>query len=641
MTYDTMNNDNTLTGGENPLFAGRYHVVRQLGAGGMGAVWLAEDTQLDNKLFAIKMLPSILVANKRAYRRLKDEALVAMKLVHPNIMQIRAFEENNGNPFLVMDYIEGQTLDEYLADKGTLSEEEAVRLLKPVAAALDYAHGEGVVHRDVKPANVMIRKDGRPFVFDFGIACEIQTTITRMTGRFSSGTLLYMSPEQLEGEPPKPAHDVYSFAVMVYECLNGEPPFVRGQIEYQIVNTPPPPLPQGVASWLSSATMRGLAKKANERPANCCEVLGGSSLDRGVIVADGIKLQTQIAIKAYQEDDCERAFAAAQKADTNNAEIQYIIGWCYQFGEGVEEDCVAAIQWYRKAVEQGHVMALHQLSCLYRDKIDDDPYFERWSQNDFEVFENCFLRVMKGEDSPAKSIFARMYVDRDRYSKEIQNIFGNVDEKQSLALVRTSADSGYGYAQYELGCRYEMGDGVPQDYAEAVKWYRKAAERDCRSYSPGPLEKLGEMYKNGLGVTRDYDEAIKWYRKAVEVWNSPQNKYLLANMYEVAKKYSEAAEWYRAAADQGNAMAQYSLGVMYVYGMGVDGGLSVAVEWYRKAAEQGHEKAKEALKKTEGILRNDQIFKDVMKKYLDGGYGGDKRFGAIQALKEIREKTQR
>ena len=211
MTYNTIDNDVTIAGGaEGALLANRYRVVRQLGQGGMGSVWLAEDTQLDNKLFAIKMLPSILVSNKRAYRQLKDEALVAMKLVHPNIVQLRAFEENNGNPFLVMDYIDGETLDDYLAEhSGTTSasaavnapaarstsgtggspvlsglpESEVIRLLKPIAAALDYAHGEGVVNRDVKPANVMIRKDGHPYILDFGIAREIQETMTREIGR--------------------------------------------------------------------------------------------------------------------------------------------------------------------------------------------------------------------------------------------------------------------------------------------------------------------------------------------------------------------------------------------------------------------------------------------------------------------------
>ena len=118
MVDNTINDAATRLGGAGALLANRYRIVRQLGQGGMGSVWLAEDTQLDNKPFAIKMLPSILVSNKRAYRQLKDEALVAMRLVHPNIVQIRAFEENSGNPFLVMDYIDGETLDDYLAEVG-------------------------------------------------------------------------------------------------------------------------------------------------------------------------------------------------------------------------------------------------------------------------------------------------------------------------------------------------------------------------------------------------------------------------------------------------------------------------------------------------------------------------------------------
>ena len=117
MTYNTINDAQTIAGNSTgTVLAGRYRIVRQLGQGGMGSVWLAEDTQLDDKPFAIKMLPSILVSNKRAYRQLKDEALVAMRLVHPNIVQIRAFEENNGNPFLVKDYVDGETLDDYLAE---------------------------------------------------------------------------------------------------------------------------------------------------------------------------------------------------------------------------------------------------------------------------------------------------------------------------------------------------------------------------------------------------------------------------------------------------------------------------------------------------------------------------------------------
>ena len=269
----TITNGGTIPPGPNGTFlAGRYRVVRPLGQGGMGSVWLAEDTKLDGYKVAIKMLPSILVNNKRAYAQVKAEALVSLKLSHSNIATVRAFEEEDGNPFLVMDYIDGQTLDDYLAEKGKLTEEETIRLLKPVAAALDYAHTQGVVHRDVKPGNVMIRKDGVPFVLDFGIAREIQETLTRVTGKLSSGTLLYMSPEQLNGEAPKPAQDIYSFAAMAYECLKGEPPFTRGGIEDQIKNKKPEPLGPQFANC-GSGVMAGLEKSPEARPAICVAVL--------------------------------------------------------------------------------------------------------------------------------------------------------------------------------------------------------------------------------------------------------------------------------------------------------------------------------------------------------------------------------
>ena len=279
MTYGTINDAQTIAGsGEGTLLANRYRVVRQLGQGGMGSVWLAEDIQLDNKPFAIKMLPSILVSNKRAYRQLKDEALVAMKLTHPNIVTLRAFEENNGNPFLVMDYIDGQTLDDYLAEKGKLPEADVLRILRPIAAALDYAHAKGVVHRDVKPGNVMIAEDGTPYMLDFGIAREIQETMTRVTGRLSSGTLLYMSPEQNNGDEPTAAQDIYSFAAMAYECLAGRPPFTRGNIEDQIKNKIPDPPPGG--TQLVASVMAGLAKKPEDRPPTCAAVLEGNGPSR-------------------------------------------------------------------------------------------------------------------------------------------------------------------------------------------------------------------------------------------------------------------------------------------------------------------------------------------------------------------------
>lgn len=192
-----MTDAETISENEHPLLAGRYRVVRRLGAGGMGEVFLVEDEKLDDRPFAVKMLPSFLSGNRRAMASLKREALHAMELSHPNIVTVRGFEETEaGQPFLVMDYIEGQTLEDLLVDEARLPEDEVIRIFTPIAAALDHAHSKGVVHRDVKPSNIMIRTDGTPVIMDFGVAREAKETSTLLTGQdTASGTLPYMSPE--------------------------------------------------------------------------------------------------------------------------------------------------------------------------------------------------------------------------------------------------------------------------------------------------------------------------------------------------------------------------------------------------------------------------------------------------------------
>lgn len=311
----TINDDVTMSGEERALLAGRYRIVRQLGQGGMGSVWLAEDTVLDDHKVAIKMLPSILCQNQRAYRQLKKEALLAMKLVHTNIAAVRSFEENNGNPFIVEDFIEGKTLDAVLDEAGgTLDVERVLELLGPVASALDYAHQKGIIHRDIKPGNIIIAKDGTPAILDFGIAREAQESMTMVTGKLSSGTLMYMGPEQLKGAAPAAAQDIYSFSAMVYECLSGRPPFWRGQVEYQIINEPPPPLE--TQHDIRDAVMAGLAKDPAARPVTCQAVVlmsastapAVSTAAAAPVAASPTPVTDQQAVIAAERDGFEAAF---------------------------------------------------------------------------------------------------------------------------------------------------------------------------------------------------------------------------------------------------------------------------------------------------------------------------------------------
>ncbi len=161
------------------VLAVRYRVVRPIGRGGMGSVYLAQDETLHNRPVAIKTLPGLLVANRRAVENLKREALLAMKLSHPNIVTLRAFEQTDEGAFLVMDYVEGETLDDRLAAVGKLDTGETLRIFGALAEAVDYAHKCGVVHRDLKPANILISADGIPYLTDFGVAREAHDMMTR------------------------------------------------------------------------------------------------------------------------------------------------------------------------------------------------------------------------------------------------------------------------------------------------------------------------------------------------------------------------------------------------------------------------------------------------------------------------------
>ena len=259
---------------ESKLLANRYIVIRKLGEGGMGMVYLAEDTELGNNKVAIKFIPPMLAGNVRAIKNLKKEAQTAMQLSHPNIVRLHDLHTDGHQKFLVMEYIEGKTLEEILAEKDNdkLTLEELLPIAKHIAAGLDYAHSKNVLHRDLKPSNIMIGKSGTIRLLDFGIAREMKDSFTRVTGQETSGTLPYMSPEQLMGENPSPSMDIYSFGAVLYECLSGHPPFYRGDIRRQIEAKEPPNVGD-VPEYVNKALQATLAKKASNRPATAKELI--------------------------------------------------------------------------------------------------------------------------------------------------------------------------------------------------------------------------------------------------------------------------------------------------------------------------------------------------------------------------------
>ena len=532
MNINTIGGERTIGDGQmGTLLAGRYRVVRQLGRGGMGSVWLAEDTALDNHPVAVKMLPAVLVADRRAFRQLKDEALVSMRLVHPGVVQVRSFEENGGNPFLVSDYVDGRTLDDVLAERGRLPEEEALRLLAPVAAALDWAHRAGVVHRDVKPANVMVRRDGTPFVLDFGIAREVQETLTRVTGRLSSGTLLYMSPEQLRGAEARPAQDVYSFAATAYECLSGSPPFTRGQVEFQILNEPPPPLVPETP--LSRAVLRGLAKRPEDRPATCAGVLSpappSASDHSQPPPSAGSSVPPRPHAPSARPQPPKMPLPPSKRPLWSDPALRNSMIACFLIGLGL-----AGILWWTggPSSPQGTVLSPSDPGALdkaVRAKTDAEmgiAYIKPLSHG--EGLHKYFVQVVEEKK------LADNYYQKARYSQAIdgyRTVQGICEKLQRLDKERGRAGTARETAEKE---RKAAGEYAGVKWDEGVV----ASERARRAYDGGDF----------AAALKDWTSAATHYRNAAREAENEKNA-AARRLAEEEKDRARRAKWRSAGRD--------------------------------------------------------------------------------------------
>ena len=219
-----------------------YKIIEKLGSGGMGEVFLAEDTKLNRKV-ALKFLPPQYVSDEEFKTRFTREAQAAAKLNHPNIITIYEVSEHDGRPFFAMEHVEGESLRE-IVKFGKLSTDRVIDIVIQICEGLQAAHDAGIVHRDIKPSNIIIDKSARCRILDFGLAA-IQTEEKLTKSGSSIGTVSYMSPEQVQGEKVDHRSDIFSLGVVLYEMIAGQLPF-KGDYDaaviYSIINQMPEPL---------------------------------------------------------------------------------------------------------------------------------------------------------------------------------------------------------------------------------------------------------------------------------------------------------------------------------------------------------------------------------------------------------------
>jgi serine/threonine protein kinase len=252
------------------LANGRYRIEDVLGRGGMASVYLARDGELERPV-AIKVLAEHLADTPDFHDRFLREARLAAQLSHPNIVQVFDVGEDNGRPFIVMECVEGATLADEMKERGKLEPAEVVDLALQICGGLEHAHAAGLVHRDIKPQNLLLRADGTVKIADFGIARAAETTRLTQIGSVL-GTAAYLSPEQALGEDVTAAADIYSLGCVLYELLTGRTPYLFETLPELVVKhreesiAPVREVRPDVPERLEAAVMHALARNPDYRP---------------------------------------------------------------------------------------------------------------------------------------------------------------------------------------------------------------------------------------------------------------------------------------------------------------------------------------------------------------------------------------
>ncbi|MDP9090006.1 MAG: serine/threonine protein kinase [Pseudomonadota bacterium] len=258
------------------IIHGNLRIMGLIGKGAMGLMLLVENVELPDRKYAVKVLRSPITTTPKFQDRFSEEARNQAGLDHPNIVRVHDYFQEAGRYFLVMDYVDGQSLQKLISDRGKLEEHRAIEILDGVLQALECAHSHGIIHRDVKPSNILIDRTGRARLADFGIAVRAGGMRLTGTGMMVIGTAEYMSPEQIRSPLQIDARsDVYSCGIVLFEMLTGDVPF-RSDSDYaisqlQVSATPPdarsvnPAISKRVARIIAMA----LAKDPRDRPQNC------------------------------------------------------------------------------------------------------------------------------------------------------------------------------------------------------------------------------------------------------------------------------------------------------------------------------------------------------------------------------------
>jgi len=589
---------------------GRYVIRGELGRGAMGIVYDAVDPLIGRSV-ALKVILLERLTDPREAEFLRDrlfrEARSAGKLFHPCIVVVLDVGQEGDTAFIAMEKVEGQTLQHMLAAGYRPSTDQTLGILHQTAAALDYAHLNGVVHRDIKPANIMVQAGMLVKVADFGIA-KIMSAQNATQSGIVMGTPTYMSPEQIEGLPVDGRSDQFALSVLAYELLTGERPFQGDSLaalahrivyaERPLATDANPALPPSINAVLG----RGFARSAADRYGSCGELVRAieTALDNpppAAPIHEPVAVAAPVTPAPAPSPPTEATpakktgagiwiFAIAMIAliaiavayviyrpqveapSPKPAAASIVVQRFVAEPSSIQSGSASRLSWAVAGAEQitidhgiGNVAATGSMAVT---PSESTTYILTASGKGPEVRAPATIAVTAAETKAAETKAAPETVPPAARARQLYDAAhekrraGQVPE--AVALLRQAAELGESQAMVELAESYRDGEGTAKNSAEAVRWFQKAAQAGNTS----AMVELGGMYILGDGIPVSNELAFQWFQKA---------------------------------ADRGNAAGMNDLASMYEQGLGVRPDLEKARALYRKSANLGNAEALRALER--------------------------------------------
>ena len=615
---------------------GKYRIERVLGQGGFGITYLATQDILERKV-AIKEFfmrdfctregdTSTVSLGSTANRETMErymakflkEARIISELSHPNIIRIYDIFRENNTAYYVMEYIEGQSLSEYVKSRGPLSEKEAIGHIRAVGEALEYIHAKHINHLDVKPGNIMLsHADHHIYLLDFGLSKQYdadgnQTSSTPVGISHGYAPIEQYSPSGVKGFSPQT--DIYALGATLYYLLTGIIPPPAGELQDSELA-----FPNTVSSSMRKAITEALKHRKSQRPQDInafLRLLEVENEETEFVKPEPPKKEEPIPVRMDDDDHSSKKqkylLAAILAIFVIGGIVFYLNSRSTSYEtisfapEGMEvcmDSSAVDVVELPTAVEDTTEMAMPEetnvpekpSSVREEEEMSEEVVEANNGKRENTTPQRVNSTPNRRQNQETNNVSSHAGARQENAAENVHS--GSTPEPQEedpITKVRKAAEAGDANAQYKMGDIYNFyiasslgREPISEDKVEAAKWYQKAAEQG-HMYAQF---NLGDLFYSGQGVSQNYSEAAKWYQKAAEqgyLYAQYKLGILFYSGKGVPQNYSEAAKWYRKAAEQGYVYAQKELGLMYWSGEGVPRNLTECAKWLLKAAEQGN-----------------------------------------------------